>query len=43
MAVTVTGKRVKAYKKRHEDEPDLEGVDIDSGRSGMDDEPQDEK
>ena len=30
MAVPVAGKRVKVFKKRHEDEPDLEGVDRDN-------------
>mgnify|MGYP000252851997 FL=1 len=36
LAVPVAGKRVKAFKKRFEDEPDPEGVDEsdDDGRSG---------
>ena len=29
IAVPVAGKRIKAFKKRHEDEPDLESVDED--------------
>ena len=43
MAVPVAGKRVKAFKKQNEDEPDLEGMDGDDSRSGMDDEPEDEE
>ena len=40
MAVPVAGKRVKVFKKQHEDEPDLESVDIDNDRSGIDAEPE---
>ena len=29
--VLVAGKRIKAFKKRHEDEPDLGGGDSDDG------------
>ena len=43
MAVPVAGKRVKAFKKRHEGKPDLEGMDDDDGRSGTDNEPDDEE
>ena len=42
MAVPVTGKRVKVFKKRHEEEPDLEGVDSDNDRFGIDVDPEDE-
>ena len=38
MAVPVAGKRIKVFKKRHEDEPDLGGGDSDNGRSMTDDE-----
>ena len=43
MAVSVTGKRIKAFKKRHEDEPDLGGGDSDNGRSETDDESEGEE
>ena len=43
MAIPVAGKRVKAFKKRHEGEPDLEGMDGDDVRSEADDEPEDEE
>ena len=43
MAIPVAVKRVKAFKKRHEGEPDLEGMDGDDDRSGTDDEPEDEE
>ena len=36
MALLVAGKRIKAFKKRHEDEPDLESVDDDDDRIGVD-------
>jgi hypothetical protein len=36
IAVPVAGKRVKAFKKRHEDEADLESVDTDDDRCGTD-------
>ena len=39
MAIPVAGKRVKAFKKRHEGEPDLEGMDGEDGRSEADDQP----
>ena len=42
MAVTVARKRVKAFKKRHEDKPDLESMDSDDDRIEADDEPEDE-
>ena len=43
MVVPVEGKRVKAFKKRHEGEPDLEGMDGDDGRSGTNNKPEDEE
>ena len=43
MAVPVAGKRIKAFKKRHKDEPDLGGGDSDNGRSRTDDESEDEE
>ena len=43
MAILVVGKRVKAFKKHHEGEPDLEGMDGDDGRSEADDGPEDEE
>ena len=43
MAVPVAGKRVKAFKKRHEDEPELEGVDSDNNWSGTNGDPEDEE
>ena len=36
IVVPVAGKRIKAFKKRHEDEPDLESVDDDDDRIGVD-------
>ena len=36
IAVPVAGKRIKAFKKRHEDEPDPEGVDDGDDRIGAD-------
>ena len=36
MAVPVAGKRIKAFKKRHEDEPDPEGMDDGNDRIGAD-------
>jgi hypothetical protein len=42
MAVPVAGKRVKAFKKRHEDEPVLESVDSDDDRFETDGGPEDE-
>ena len=32
VAVPVAGKRIKAFKKRHEDEPDLESMGSDDDR-----------
>ena len=43
MAIPVAGKRVKAFKKRHEGEPDLGSMVGDDGRSEADDEPEDEE
>jgi hypothetical protein len=42
IAVPVARKRVKAFKKRHEDEPDLGSVDSDKDRFGIDGDPEDE-
>mgnify|MGYP006905980914 CR=1 FL=1 len=36
IAVPVAGKRIKAFKKRHEDEPGLGGVDDDNDHFGAD-------
>ena len=41
MAVPVAGKRVKAFKKRHEDKPDPDNLDSDNDRFGADDYPED--
>ena len=43
IAIPVAGKRVKAFKKRHEGEPDLGSMDGDDGRSEADAEPEDEE
>ena len=43
MAIPVAGKRVKAFKKCYEAEPDLGSMDGDDGRSEVDDEPEDEE
>ena len=43
MAIPVAGKRVKAFKKRHEGEPDLGSMDGEDGQSEADDEPEDEE
>ena len=42
IAVPVAGRRIKAFKKPHEDESDLESVDDDDDRSGADGDPEDE-
>ena len=42
MAVPVAGKRIKAFKKRHEDDQDLDNLISDDDRNGMDDDPEDE-
>ena len=39
MAIPVVGKRIKAFKKRHDDEPDLRGMDSDDEQSETEDEP----
>jgi hypothetical protein len=36
IAVPVTGKRIKAFKKRHKDSPDLESGDRDDDKDGTD-------
>ena len=40
MAVPVTGKRIKAFKKRHEDELDPEDLDSDDDRFGTNGDPE---
>ena len=42
MAVPVAGKRIKAFKKRHEAEPDPDDLDSDNDRLGTDVDPEDE-
>ena len=43
IAVPVAGKRIKAFKKRHEDEPDPEGVEDDDDQIGADDDSENER
>ena len=43
IAIPVAGKRVKVFKKRHEDELDSGSMDGDDGWSEADDEPEDEE
>ena len=43
MAIPVAEKRVKAFKKRHEHEPDLGGMDSDDEQPEAEDEPVDEE
>ena len=38
MAIPVVGKRIKAFKKRHDDEPDLGGLDSNDEQSETEDE-----
>jgi hypothetical protein len=42
IAIPVAGKRVKAFKKQHEDKPDLESVDSDEDRFETNGDPEDE-
>ena len=42
MSVPVAGKRIKAFKKRDEDEPDLDDMDSDDDRFGTNGESKDE-
>ena len=42
IAVSVAGKRIKAFKKRHEDEPDAGNVESDDDRSGADGDPKED-
>ena len=42
IAVPVAGKRVKAFKKRHEAEPDPMSMEDDEDRFGEEHEPEDE-
>ena len=39
MAIPVVGKRIKAFKKRHDDEPDLGGLNSDDEQSETEGEP----
>ena len=39
MAIPVAGKRIKALKKRHDNEPDLGGMDNDDEHPEAEDEP----
>ena len=41
MAVLVAGKRIKAFKKRHEDEPDLDNLDNEDDQFGTNGDPRD--
>ena len=42
MAVPVAGKRIKAFKKQHEDKPDPESMDSDDNQIEADFDPEDE-
>ena len=42
MAVPIAGKRIKAFKKWHEAEPDPDDLDSDNDRFGTDFDPEDE-
>ena len=43
MAIPVAGKRIKAFKKRHDGEPELGGMDNDDEQPKAEDEPVDEE
>ena len=43
MAIPVAGKRIKAFKKRHDGEPELGGMDSDDEQPEAEDEPADEE
>ena len=43
MAIPVAGKRIKAFKKRNDDEPDLGGLDSNDEQSETEDEPMGEE
>ena len=43
MAIPVTGKRIKAFKKRHDDEPDPVDPDSNDEQSETEDEPMGEE
>ena len=43
MAIPVAGKRIKAFKKRHDGEPDLRGLDSDDEQSETEDKPMGEE
>ena len=43
MAIPVGGKRIKVFKKRHDGEPELGGIDSDDEQPEAEDEPADEE
>ena len=43
MAIPVAGKRIKEFKKRHDDEPDLGGLDSNDEQSETEDGPMGEE
>ena len=43
MVIPVAGKRIKAFQKRHDSEPDLGDMDSDSEQPETEDEPVDEQ
>ena len=43
IVMLVAGKRIKAFKKRHEDEPNPEGVEDGDNRIGADDDSENER
>ena len=43
MAILVAGNRIKAFKKRHDDEPDLGGTDSEDEHPEAEDEPMGEE
>ena len=43
MAIPVAGKRIKAFKKQHDGEPELGGMDSDDEQPEAEDEPEDKE
>ena len=43
MEILVAGKRIKAFKKQHDDEPDLRDMDSDDERPDAEDEPEEKE
>ena len=43
MAIPVVGKRIKAFKKQHDDEPDLGDMDSDDEQPEAEDKPVDKE